>query len=152
MTGRVLTFYLCGTLCGIDIKAAKEINRNISYTAIPGAAAHIIGLLNLRGQVVTLLDLAQILHFKQIGERMNSHCIILKSRSDDPDQVGFFIDKRGDVIDVTPDMCEVVPANIADFEKKFIHEVVKLEDEILLILDLSAIIQTEASYPIERGV
>lgn len=152
MTGRVLTFYLCGTLCGIDIKTAKEINRNISYTAIPGAAAHIVGLLNLRGQVVTLLDLAQLLNFKQMDERKNSHCIILKNKAEESDQVGFFIDKRGDVIDVTPDMCERVPANLSDVEKKFIHEVVKLKDGILLLLDLVRIIQMESDDSIERGV
>ena len=152
MTGRVLTFYLCGTLCGIDIETAKEINRNVSYTQIPGAATHIVGLLNLRGQVVTLLDLAQLINFKQTSARNNSHCIILKNKAEDPDQVGFFIDKRGDVIDVTPNMCEPVPANIADVEKKMIHKVVKLEDEILLILDLKGIIQMEPSYSVERGV
>lgn len=152
MIGRVLTFYLCGTLCGIDIKTAKEINRNIFYTPIPGAANHIVGLLNLRGQVVTLLDLAQLLKFTQEGERKNSHCIILKSRAEDPDQVGFFIDKRGDVIDVTPDMCEVVPANLVDSDKKFIQEVVTLENEILLILDLGAMVEMESGYLVERGV
>ena len=152
MTGRVLTFYLCGTLCGIDIETAKEINRNVSYTQIPGAATHIVGLLNLRGQVVTLLDLAQLLNFKQTSARNNSHCIILKNKAEDPDQVGFFIDKRGDVVDVTPDMCEAVPANLVDVEEKFIHEVVKLENEILLILDLVAITQSEWGYSVERGV
>lgn len=145
LTGRVLTFYLCGTLCGIDIKTAKEINRNISYTTIPGAECHIVGLLNLRGQVVTLLDLAKLLNFKQDRQEQNSHCIILKSTETDSDQVGFFIDKRGDVIDVTPDMCDVVPGNLADIEKHFIREVVTLEKEIILILDISAIIAMELS-------
>lgn len=139
MTGRILTFYLCGSLCGIDIRVAKEINRNITYISVPGAKKHVVGLLNLRSQVVTLLDLAQLLHFKQIGERNNKHCIILKSRLEEPDMVGFFIDKLGDVIDVTTEMCEPAPANIMDIGNPFIHEVVKLEDEILLVLDLSKI-------------
>lgn len=141
MTGRILTFYLCGTLCGIDIGAAKEINRKITYTSVPRAKAHVLGLLNLRGQVVTLLDLGQILNLKHIGERKNSHCIILKARPEDPDQVGFFVDKLGDVIDVSSDMCELTPTNMIDTENHFIYEVVKLEDEIVLILDLSKIVK-----------
>jgi len=139
LTGRILTFYLCGSLCGIDIKIAKEINRNITYTSVPGASDHVVGLLNLRSQVITLLDLGKLLHFKQDGESNNRHCIILKSRLEEPDKVGFFIDKLGDVIDVTSEMCEPPPANITDIENSFIHEVVKLEDEILLILNLSKI-------------
>ena len=137
MTGRLLTFYLCGSLCGIDIKIAQEINRNITYTSVPGARDYVVGLLNLRGQIVTLLDLAQLLNFKQIGDNNQKHCIILKSRLAEPHKVGFFIDKLGDVIDVTAEMCELAPANIIDRENPFIHEVVKLEDEIVLVLDLA---------------
>lgn len=141
MTGTILTFYLCGSLCGIDIRLAKEINRNMTYISVPGAAKHVVGLLNLHGQVVTLLDLGQLLKFKQVGARNNSFCIILKSRADDPDQVGFFIDELGEVIDVTPDMWEVAPANMIDIDNRFIHEVVKLENEILLVLDLGKIVK-----------
>jgi len=141
LTGKILTFYLCGSLCGIDIRFAKEINRNITYISVPGAMTHVVGLLNLHGQVVTLLDLGQLLNFKQIGQKRNSHCIILKSRPEEPDEVGFFIDKLGDVIDVTSEMCEAAPANIIDTENPFIHKVVKLEDEIVLVLDLAEIIK-----------
>ena len=139
MIERLLTFYLCGSLCGIDIRVAKEINRNITYTFVPGASKHVVGLLNLRSQIVTLLDLAQLLNFEQIGERKNEYCIILKSQLDKPDLVGFFIDKLGDVIDVTPDMCQPAPASIIAIDNYFIREVVKLEDEIVLVLDLKEI-------------
>ena len=137
MTGRILTFYLCGSLCGIDINIAKEVKRNITYTSVPGAKEHVVGLLNLRSQVVTLLDLSQLLHFKQLGEPHNRYCVILKSRLGESDQVGFFIDKLGDVIDVTPDMCQPAPANIIDTENYYIQEVVNLADEILLLLNIS---------------
>jgi len=139
LTGKILTFYLCGSLCGIDIRVAQEINRNITYTSVPGANSYVVGLLNLRSQVVTVLDLGKLLHFKQVGESNKRHCIILKSRLEEPDQVGFFIDKLGDVIDVTPEMCEHTPANMIDIENHFIHEVVKLRNEIVLVLDLSNI-------------
>ena len=143
MTERVLTFYLSGSLCGIDIAVAKEINKNVDYTPVPNSFDHVVGLLNLRGQIVTLVDLAQLLHFKETSEKRKSHCIILKKNAMHPDQVGFFIDKMGDVIDVASDMYQTAPANIGDVEDGFINKVVKLKDEVVLMLNLSKILKME---------
>ncbi|HWR06261.1 chemotaxis protein CheW [Sporomusa sp.] len=139
MKGRVLTFYLCGVLCGIDVSRAKEMNRNVEYTVVPGAANKIAGLMNLRGQIITLFDLATILGFSRLEKRREMNCVILKARPHDSDQAGFFVDKPGDVIEVTADMCEALPASLGDIESRFIREVVKLEDSILLVLDLDKI-------------
>ena len=133
MTGKILTFYLGGSLCGIDIVFAKEINRNVKYTAVPGGASHVVGLLNLRGQVVTLFDLTQILHLNQ-----KTKCMILKGLFQG-DYIGFFIDKLAEVIDITPDMCELPPANIKNLQGRFISEIVKFNKEIILILDINKI-------------
>jgi len=140
----VLTFYLCGSLCGIDIRATKEITRNVMYTHVPGVAPHIVGLINLRGQVVTLVDLAQLLCFSPIDTKSNRHCIILKNIEKDPDPIGFFIDKLGDVIHIAEDMCEPAPSHIFGSENKLIDELVKLNDEILLILNYSKLYQMES--------
>lgn len=140
---RVLTFYLSGSLCGIDIAIAKEINKNVDYTPVPNSFDHVVGLLNLRGQIVTLVDLAQLLHFKETSEKRKSHCIILKKNEINPDPVGFFIDKMGDVIDVTPDMYQTAPANIGDIEAGFINKVVKLKHEVVLMLNLAKILKMD---------
>lgn len=143
MTGKLLTFYLGGSLCGIDINLAQEITRNIEYTHVTGISTQVIGLLNLRGQVVTLLDFGQILKFKPLDPKTGNHCIILKNSPADPDQIGFFIDKLGDVVDVEPDICEPLPANVSGDERKLISEVVKLNGELLLVLDVKKIIGIE---------
>ncbi|EIW20286.1 MULTISPECIES: chemotaxis protein CheW [Pelosinus] len=138
MTGKILTFYLGGSLCGIDIVFAKEINRNVKYTTVPGGASHVVGLLNLRGQVVTLFDLAQILHLNQKQEDKQTKCIILKGLFQG-DHIGFFIDKLAEVIDITPDMCELPPANIKNLQGRFISEIVKYNKEMILMLDINKI-------------
>lgn len=139
MTGKVLTFYLGGTFCGINIKAAKEINRNVRYTPVPGSSNNIAGLLNLRGQVVTLFNIAQLLKLNKETKPLGTNCIILKNRPGDSDMVGFLIDKAGDVVDVVEGMCEPLPASITNIKGSYISEVVKLRDEIILLLDFEAI-------------
>ena len=134
MTGKVLTFYLYESLLGIDVTLVKEINRNVEYTPVPGSKSHIEGLFNMRGQVVTLFNLSEILGLQDEKERKKLSCIILK-KPRDPDQVGFFIDRPGDVIDIDRDDCELPPANIGGVEGEYIDSIVKLEDELLIIIE-----------------
>jgi purine-binding chemotaxis protein CheW len=140
MTGKILTFYIGDNLCGIDIAFAKEINRKIKYTSVTSGTSHIVGLLNLRGQVVSLFDLNQVLNSTGRTNSARSQCIILKDLYQG-DQVGFFIDKLGEVVDVTPDICELPPANIRNIEGPFIAEVVKLQANIILVLDIKRIFE-----------
>lgn len=134
MTEQVLTFYLCGNLLGIDVKLIKEINRNVEYTQVPDAQPHIHGLFNMRGQVVTLFNLARLLNLEAENEQKKRTCIILKKPCD-PDQVGFFIDHPGDVIDMDLDECELPPANIGGVESEYISRVVKLDGELLIVIE-----------------
>ena len=138
---KLLTFYLCGSYFGIDIRAVKEINRNIEYTPVPDAPSHIIGLMNMRGQIVTLFNLAGLMGYKQGNEKHSSTCIILKNKPSDPDFVGFLIERSGSVIDVDNDACEPPPANIDSAENKIISQVVKLKDELLMVINQEVIFE-----------
>lgn len=134
MTLKVLTFYLSGSLLGVDVTLVKEINRNVDYTPVPGSQDHIVGFLNMRGQVVTLFHLARLMNLEAGEERKGRTCVILKAPRD-PDQVGFLIDQPGDVIDIDGEELELPPANIGGIEGEFIQSVVKLEKELLIIID-----------------
>lgn len=133
--GTYLTFYLCGNLLGVDVTLVREINRQVEYTPVPDTAAHIVGLFNMRGQVVTLFDIARLIHCeeKEWGEKVV--CIILKAPPNDPNQVGFLIDGFGDVLDVSAEDQEPPPANVSGINGDFIKSIVKLEKELLLIID-----------------
>ncbi len=141
MKGTVLTFYIGSTLFGIDILEVKEINRNIEYTTVPGAPPGIIGLLNMRGQIVTLFNLAYLMGYGAETGKGPLTCIILKNRPDNHDYVGFLIDRPGSSVEVEEEMCEPPPANIGAAENKFVSEVVKLEGELLMIITHKAILE-----------
>ncbi|KJR95939.1 MAG: hypothetical protein VR68_16255 [Peptococcaceae bacterium BRH_c4a] len=136
-----MTFFIQENLFGIDILALKEINRNIEYTTVPDAPSHVIGLLNMRGQIVTLFNLAGMMGYSGEIREGPLNCIILKSRPDNPDYIGFIIDKPGSVVDIVEDICEPPPANINSIEKKFVSEVVRLENQLLMILHREAVFE-----------
>jgi purine-binding chemotaxis protein CheW len=135
---KVLTFYLGESLFGIDIKKVKEINRKVEYTPIPGAKSQISGLYNMRGQIVTLFDLAQILGYEPQAGKGRSDCIILKPTASNPDQIGFLINAPGEVIEVDEKMCESPPSNDR-IAGDLLEKVVKLEGQLLLIIQAEKI-------------
>lgn len=132
---KILSFKLAGEYFGIDINHVKEINRNVEYTAIPRAPETIVGLFNMRGQIVTLFNLAKFLGYGFQPETGKVTCIILKSSSNDPNQKGFLIDATGDVIDLDDAICEPPPANVDGNGYKYVKKVARLENQLLMIID-----------------
>ncbi len=133
---KILTFYLANNLYGIDIALVKEINRNIECTAVPTAKRNIIGLFNMRGQIVTLFDLASLMGLESHDISQSCACVILKSLKNDPNQIGFLIDYSRDVLNLDRADCEEPPANINNSDKEeFIHFIVKLNDELITVID-----------------
>lgn len=130
-----MTFYLNNCLLGIDIVLVREINRNVEYTSVPDARPYIVGLFNMRGQVVTLFDLARLMGLNEEENPQRTTCIILKAPANDPNQIGFLIDKPGDVIELDLEECEIPPANVVGVEGEYIDQVVKLDDDLLVIID-----------------
>lgn len=141
MSEKVLTFYLQGGLFGIDITLVKEINRNIEFTPVPDASPSIAGLFNMRGQVVTLFNLAKLMNYEENSEVKKLVCIILKAPPNDPNQIGFLIDRPGDVVDIEKDSSEIPPANVGNIDGEYISSIVKLESELLMIIDPNKIFQ-----------
>ena len=132
---KVLSFVLNGKLFGVETKYVKEINRNVEYTKVPLSPESVVGLFNMRGQIVTLLDLAEYLENNKAESCKKSTCIILKSKGNSLNQIGFLIDKTQDVFDLDEDKCENVPANSTDKINLYIKKVAKLEKGLLLIID-----------------
>ncbi|NLX91642.1 MAG: purine-binding chemotaxis protein CheW [Firmicutes bacterium] len=140
MSLKILTFYLNGYQLGVDITSVKEINRNISYTPVPDAPPHIVGLLNLRGQVVTLFDLAGLLGLARTGTKQGHYCIILKTIPGNSSYAGFLFDEPGSVIDVTDEISEPPPANLNHPENNYIERVVKVNGEVIMVIDSKFVI------------
>ena len=141
MIEKVLSFTINGSSFGIKVMLIKEINRNVEFTIVPDSKPHIVGLFNMRGQIVTLFNLVTLLGLKEDIPQEKTTCVILKANVNDPNQFGFLIDELGGVIDVDTESCESPPANVVGIECDYISSVVKLEDRLLMILDPDKVYQ-----------
>lgn len=143
MLRKILTFYLCDKLFGIDITLVKEINRNVEYTYVPEGRPFMAGMLNMRGQVVSLLDLSQIILSNCDTGEKRSYCIILKNANDNSDYIGFLIDRPGSVLKIDSEFCESLPANIDVVKGYFLKELIKSDNELIMIIDYEKIINID---------
>jgi len=131
-----VTFQIGDHLLGIDILRVREINRVLDITPVQHAQPYMRGLINLRGQIVTIFDLGVRLGLgpRKLTER--SHNIILK-----PDTVGLLADSIGDVVETREEDIEPPPANAGEIEGKFIEGVLKLETDLLVILSAGKLLE-----------
>ncbi len=151
---QLTTFYVGDTLFGVNILQVKEINNQMKYTLVPDSADFIKGLFNLRGQIITIFDLAKRLGRKDTEIKDKTRNLILKTDTETAtirdkhkieeigtDAVGFIIDKIGDVIEIDENDIQQAPANVGDISKEFIKGVVELKSELLIILNIEEIIR-----------
>ena len=132
---KLLSFRIHGDLFAVNALSVKEINRNVYCTPAPTVPQHIIGLYNMRGQVVTMLDLACLLGYAQMPRGEPVHCVILKPRGRSDELFGFAVEKAEDVINVPAGRCVAPPANIERVIKEKLSCIYETEQELLLILN-----------------
>lgn len=128
-----VTFLIDEYLLGIDILKVREINLCLDITPAQHAPPHVLGLINLRGQTVTVLDLGVLLGLAPRPVSVQSHNIICKDKA-----VGLLVDQIGDVLDVEEEELEQPPANLfqaSRVKNDFIAGVVQLKNDLLMILE-----------------
>lgn len=143
------TFYLDEALFGIDIMLVREINRQLDMTPVHHLPAHIRGLLNLRGQIITVLDTGMQLGLGPRTITPHSRSLILKFSDEAQAEsmqhaasielVGLLVDRVGDVVRVHEGDIERPPANVGDVSGKFLTGVVKLDRGLLSLVKVKEI-------------
>ncbi|MFP4037671.1 MAG: chemotaxis protein CheW [Desulfobacteraceae bacterium] len=146
-THQFVTFKLEGYLLGLHILEVREINRLLDITPVQRAPEYVFGLVNLRGQTVTVLDLGIRLGLGPREITDETHNIILKQ-----EPVGLLVDDIGDVEEADEGAVESPPANLNGIGTEFVYSVVKLHNELLVVLSLDKILtasQKPAQPPLE---
>jgi purine-binding chemotaxis protein CheW len=152
------TFRLGDRLFGLDIMMIREINRILDITPVPHARDHIRGLINLRGQIVTILDLGVRLGLPRLDIGEESHNVILKTNAElatarqagssknfstSTDLVGFLVDAIGDVVEADDSSIEPPSANVSEAESQFLSGVIKTDTGLLVLLDIREVLHGE---------
>ncbi|MFH2123319.1 MAG: chemotaxis protein CheW [Pseudomonadota bacterium] len=134
------TFYVGAALCGMDILKIQEINKLMDMTKVPQAPSYVTGILNLRGQIVTIIDLGKKLGLGSTDTTLSSRNIIVSSPGE---HVGLLVTRLSDVISADTDKIERAPANMGGIQGEFFSGVYKTDDKLIGILDVNKVLRIE---------
>jgi len=130
-TQQFCTFYVDKLFFGVKVLQVQEVIRSQIMTVVPQASSMVRGLINLRGQIVTAIDLRRRLN---IPDRENFEPMNVVIQTDEG-AVSLLVDEIGDVLEVSDDVLEPPPSTIQGVIKDVITGVYKLEGRLLLVLN-----------------
>lgn len=137
------TFHLDGLFLGVEVRQVQEVIRYQPMTPVPLAPAMIQGLINLRGQIVTAVDLRRRLALPpRPAEQLPMNVVV---RGDDG-AVSLLVDEIGDVVEIQDDAYERPPETLSGTARELVTGVYKLRDRLLLILDTERAISLPAGF------
>lgn len=133
-----VSFSLGDALLAIDILEVREINKIMTRTRVPMAPDYVKGVINLRGQIVTIIDLAHKLQIAPAATGEHHHRNIIVDFQGE--QVGLFVDAVHDVIETSREQVEQTPANVHGINKLFFRGVLTTPDALFAVLDLEQVL------------
>lgn len=136
--GSYCTFSIDNLYCGIEVSLVQEVIRQQTMTQVPLASRLVTGLMNLRGQIVTALNLRSCFGLPA-PESGDSQMNVVIRTPEGP--VSLLVDKIGDVVQVNNDGFEPPPETLSDDLKELIRGAFKLEGELLLIINTENVIR-----------
>ncbi len=131
MARQLCTFYLNGLYLGVDVTRVQEVIRYHDMTRVPLAAPEVRGLINLRGQIVTAIDLRTRMGFAPLADAQPMNVVVRGLWGN----VSLLVDQIGDVVEVNEQTFERLPETVAAASRELFLGVYKLNRQLLLVLD-----------------
>ncbi len=143
---QLVTFKLGSEEFAVDILKVQEINKMMNITKIPNAPAFIEGVINLRGKIIPIVDLRKRLGFKDQDYDKSTRIIVVEL---DGLVLGFIVDSVSEVLRIPENTIEPPPTMIAGIESEYIEGVGKVDDRLLILLELKKIFSSPEKKDIE---
>lgn len=150
-SGKYLTFQLENEEYGIPIKKVKEIIGIMDITHIPKTPEFIIGVINLRGKIIPVMDLR--LKFGLASKEYNQRTCIIVIEIVTPEinkQIGIIVDTVSEVVNVQATDIEAPPQYGSQVEEGFLHGLGKVKGKVILLLDIGKIFEDEELLAIKE--
>ncbi|MDF1555181.1 MAG: chemotaxis protein CheW [Deferrisomatales bacterium] len=134
---QLVTFHVGDEEFGVDILTVREINRMMEITRVPHAPVFVEGVINLRGQVIPVVDLRTRFQLDAVEHDKSTRIVVVELSEK---VVGFLVDSVSEVLRVPRDLIEPAPPIVGSIDSEYIEGVVKLDDRLLILLDLQKLL------------
>jgi purine-binding chemotaxis protein CheW len=146
--GKYLTFALGSEEYGLEILKVREIIGYMEITAVPRTPSHVKGVINLRGQVISVIDLRSRFNMPD-AEKTEQTCIIVVEIKAENRRVcmGIVVDRVSEVLNITSQQIEDVPSFGTNIDTTFILGMGKIGGNVKILIDIDRILTTADAAP-----
>ena len=137
---KVIAFSLRDEEYGLNIDYVQSIERLSPITRVPNVPSYVKGVINLRGNIIPLIDLQSKLNLGQVEYSESTRVIIVKFEEI---ELGFIVDKTSNVINIPSDAIEAAASS--GFNTDYFEGIAKYEGRLIILVNLEEIIKTEAN-------
>ena len=135
-----VTFHLENEKYGIKVMQVQEVLRMTEIAPVPGAPHYVLGIINLRGNVVTVIDTRRRFGLNDVENDDETRIVIVESNNN---VVGILVDSVAEVVDLKVSEIETAPHVGNDESSKYIQGVSSRGDELLILVDVNKLLSDE---------
>lgn len=135
-----VTFALAGETYGINVMQVKEVLRYSEIAAVPGSPDYVLGIINLRGTVMTVIDMRLRFSLPSSPVTNDSRIVVIEA---DGKIMGMLVDSVAEVVYLQQSQIESAPSIGTKQSAKFIQGVCHLQHELLILVDLNQLLSNE---------
>ena len=137
---QLVTFDVASEEFAVEILAVQEINRMMELTRVPQSPPEVEGVINLRGKIIPVMDLRKRFNLPAADRNEQNRIVVIEVHGR---VIGFIVDRVHEVLRVDSSIVEPAPAMVSSIDSNFIAGVGKLEDRLLILLDLDKLFSRE---------
>src|SRR5574344_2495310 len=135
-----VTFQLDNEVYGVNVMQVQEVLRYTEIAAVPGAPDYVLGIINLRGNVVTVIDTRSRFGLQPAEVSDNSRIVIIEAEKQ---VIGILVDSVAEVVYLRASEIDVAPSVGTEESAKFIQGVSNRDGELLILVDLNKLLSDE---------
>jgi len=135
-----VTFHLENEKYGIKVMQVQEVLRMTEIAPVPGAPHYVLGIINLRGNVVTVIDTRRRFGLADVENDDETRIVIVEANNN---VVGILVDSVAEVVDLKKSEIESTPHVGKDESSKYIQGVSSREGELLILVDVNKLLSEE---------
>lgn len=145
---QVVSFHLSSEEYGVDISQVQEIIRMVEITHVPRAPHFMEGVINLRGQLISIIDLRTRFSMPRAEQTKSTRIVVTEIGSK---RVGIVVDSVSEVLNIPMEQVENAPEMIAGVGTEYIQGVGKVGDRLIILLDLTMVMSGDEKTQLENA-
>ncbi|MCK8827880.1 chemotaxis protein CheW [Natroniella acetigena] len=146
-TEQVIVFDIGSEKFGVKITKIHEIVRMKEITELPNSSKYMEGIINLRGDIVSVIDLRKRFNLEQIVDTNDTRIIVVDFEDQD---VGLVVDNVSEVLHIKMSDVDLPPKSMAGIKEDYLKGIVKVDEDIIILLDLDNLLSSKENIQLEK--